>query len=100
MDHVHPCGHRAGDGGQETKGAANGMKRVREELQRLQPSTLAQNAGWMVMGQGAGFVLQAGYFVLLARLLGSTEYGIYAGTFALVSIASQYSALGSGTVFL
>jgi O-antigen/teichoic acid export membrane protein len=76
------------------------MKRLREEFQRLQTSTLAQNAGWMVVGQGAGFLLQAGYFVLLARLLGSTEYGIYAGTFALVSIASQYSALGSGTVFL
>jgi O-antigen/teichoic acid export membrane protein len=76
------------------------MKLVREQLQELRTSTLAQNAGWMVVGQGAGFVLQAGYFVLLARLLGSTQYGIYAGTFALVSIASQYSALGSGTVFV
>ncbi len=76
------------------------MKIVREELRKLRTSTLAQNAGWMFVGQALGFILQAAYFVLLARLLGSTEYGIYAGTFALVTIASQYSGLGTGTVFL
>jgi O-antigen/teichoic acid export membrane protein len=76
------------------------MRRVREQLQDLLNSSLARNAGWMAIGQGAGFLMQAAYFVLLARLLGSAEYGIYAGTFALVSIASQYSALGSGTIFL
>jgi O-antigen/teichoic acid export membrane protein len=52
------------------------------------------------MGQGLSFLLQAGYFIVIARLLGSTEYGIYAGATALVSILSQYSSLGSGVVFL
>src|ERR1700676_457107 len=52
------------------------------------------------MGQGLSFVLQAAYFIVLARLLGSTEYGIYAAATALGSILSQYSSMGSGLVFL
>ena len=76
------------------------MKMLFHEFRRLRASSLARNAGWMLVGQGVGFLSQSVYFILLARLLGSTQYGIYAGTFALVSLASQYSALGSGTVFL
>jgi len=76
------------------------LNRIRAEFQKLRSSTLAQNAGWMLMGQGLGLVLQAGYFVLLARLLGAAEYGVYAGAFALVAIVGTYSTLGSGTLFL
>src|SRR5579862_3818289 len=54
----------------------------------------------MLVGQGLSFLLQAGYFVLLARLLGVREYGIFAGAFACVSIALPYSTLGSGLVFV
>ena len=73
---------------------------LKAELQRLKTSTLARNAGWMFLGQGLGLIFQTTYFIVLARLLGSKEYGIYAGTFALVSMASQYSTIGSGTVFM
>jgi O-antigen/teichoic acid export membrane protein len=54
----------------------------------------------MLVGQGTGILLQAFNFVLLGRLLGSTQYGIYAGAFALVAIVASYSTLGSGTLFL
>lgn len=76
------------------------MNRIRAEIKKLKSSTLARNAGWMFLGQGLGLFSQAVYFILLARLLGSVEYGIYAGTFALVSMVGQYSSLGSDTVFL
>ena len=66
----------------------------------LKKSTLARNAGWMVLGQGIGFISQAIYFILLARLLGGLEYGIYVGSFAFVSIIGNYSSLGSDTIFL
>src|SRR5580692_524212 len=52
--------------------------------------SLARNASWMFLGQGMSFVVQAAYFILLARLLGSQQYGIFVGAFALVSIVSQY----------
>jgi O-antigen/teichoic acid export membrane protein len=54
----------------------------------------------MMAGQGLSVVIQAVYFVLLARLLGSTQYGIFAGASALGFIMSPYCDLGSGLLFL
>ena len=73
---------------------------LRRKFERLKSSSLARNAGWMFLGQGLGFISQAVYFILLARLLGSKQYGIYAGAFSFVSLVAQYSAMGSDTVLL
>lgn len=54
----------------------------------------------MFFGQGLSVVCQGAYFILLARLLGSTQFGIYVGAVAMVSMISQYSTLGSYSVFL
>jgi O-antigen/teichoic acid export membrane protein len=81
-------------------GLTTKLHQLTTELQKMKKSTLAKNAGWMFLGQGLGLIFQTTYFIVLARLLGSREYGIYAGTFALVSMASQYSTIGSGTIFL
>jgi O-antigen/teichoic acid export membrane protein len=62
--------------------------------------SLARNATWMFMGQSVSFGVQAAYFLLLARMLGPLQYGIYAGAVALVSIVSQYSSFGAGFIFL
>ena len=67
---------------------------------RARHSVLAHNAGWMLLGQTSNLVLQALYFAVLGRLLGSTEYGIYVGAFAFVSILSAFSSMGSGTLLL
>ena len=61
---------------------------------------LARNASWMFLGQGVSFAVQACYFVLLARLLGADQYGIFVGAAAAVSLLSQYSTLGSGLVLV
>ena len=45
-------------------------------------------------------LLQAGYFVLLARLLGVREYGVFAGAFAVVNLITPYSTLGAGMLFM
>ncbi len=76
------------------------MSAISLELRRIRGSSIARNAGWMVLGQGSGFLLQSVYFILIARLLGPFEYGLFAGAFALTSILGQYSAMGSGTLFL
>jgi O-antigen/teichoic acid export membrane protein len=76
------------------------MSAISLELWRIRGSSIARNAGWMVLGQGGGFLLQSVYFILIARLLGPFEYGLFAGAFALTSILGQYSAMGSGTLFL
>lgn len=73
---------------------------ISAELRRIRSTRFARNVGWMLAGQGASFLLQAAYFVLLARLLGAKEYGVFAGAFAFANIAMPYSTLGSGTVFM
>ena len=67
---------------------------------RARKSLLVQNAAWLFAGQGLSFVVQGLYFIVLARLLGTTQYGLLAGAIALVAIVSQYSALGSGLLFM
>jgi O-antigen/teichoic acid export membrane protein len=59
-----------------------------------------RNAAWLFAGQGVSFIAQAFYFIVLARLLGTTEYGLLAGAVALVAVVSQYSSLGSGLLLL
>jgi O-antigen/teichoic acid export membrane protein len=61
---------------------------------------VAHNAAWVMAGQTASILLQTISFVLIARLLGSTQYGIFMGAAALVAIVGQFSTLGSGMVFL
>jgi O-antigen/teichoic acid export membrane protein len=68
---------------------------LRKILTRVRTSSLAHNASWVLFGQGLSFACQGAYFIMLARLLGSVEYGIYAGAVAMVTIVSVYSPLGS-----
>lgn len=67
---------------------------------RVSGSVLARNALWITGGQFTSLVVQALSFVLLARFLGSREYGVLAGVVAFVALFSQYATAGSGTVFL
>ena len=53
-----------------------------------------------MFGQVISVVMQAVYFAILARLLGATDYGIFAGAFAFTNLAAQYSTLGSGAIFI
>jgi len=73
---------------------------VRKQWKRLQNSTLAKNAAWLFAGQGLSFITQGVYFIVLARLLGASQYGLLSGAVALVATVSQYSTLGSGLLFL
>jgi O-antigen/teichoic acid export membrane protein len=70
------------------------------KLNRLRESVMARNAAWMMCGQASNLVLQAAYFAVLARLLGSTEYGVFIGAFALTGVLSAYGSMGSGTILL
>ena len=69
-------------------------------FERIRHSVLARNSAWTFAGQGTSLVIQALYFVALARLLGSSQYGVFVGATALASMVSQYASMGSGLVFL
>jgi len=68
--------------------------------QRLRQSLLARNAAWLTVGQGGLKVLQAAYFVILARTLGAGGLGAFAAATALSQLISPMAGLGSGNVLI
>lgn len=54
----------------------------------------------MLGAQGANLGIQAAYFLLLARLLGAYQYGVFSGAFALVNTIAPYAVLGTGMLFM
>jgi O-antigen/teichoic acid export membrane protein len=79
---------------------SRGVDRLRKHRAALFHSPVARNSLWMLVGQGSSLIAQAGYFIVIARLLGSLEYGILVGAAACVGIISQYGSFGSGLLFL
>ena len=47
---------------------------------------MVRNAAWLFAGQGLSFVAQGFYFIVLARMLGTAQYGLLAGAIALVTL--------------
>jgi O-antigen/teichoic acid export membrane protein len=66
----------------------------------LLKSRLAMNALWIFLGQGGQLVLQAFYFVILARMLGSEGYGAFAGITALTAMLVPFAGFGSSHLII
>ncbi len=62
--------------------------------------SLARNTLWMLLAQGLRIVLQAVYFVIIARALGAEQYGAFVGVTALVAILAPFASLGSGNLLI
>ena len=67
---------------------------------RLLQTKLARNSLWMTLGQGLRLVIQALYFVEIARSLGVRNYGAFVGVVALVGIVYPFGSLGSGNLLV
>lgn len=69
-------------------------------LRQLSKNKLALNTIWMTAGQGLRLVIQALYFVEIARSLGTRNYGAFISVVALVGIAFPFGSLGSGNLLI
>jgi O-antigen/teichoic acid export membrane protein len=69
-------------------------------LDRWKNSGLVHSSGWMFLGFGLRVVVQAGYFILIARALGPSQYGGFVGATALVSIAVPFAGIGAGNLLI
>jgi len=63
-------------------------------FEKLRGSVLARNTLWMLLGFGSRAVIQALYFVVIARSLKVEGYGAFVGSAALVAIVAPFAALG------
>jgi O-antigen/teichoic acid export membrane protein len=73
---------------------------IQQEIRKIQTSRLARITGWMMLGQILSYGAQAGYFIVLSRLLGVAQFGVLAGAVAFVQIFMPYGSMGSGIVFM
>ncbi|BBH21844.1 hypothetical protein Back11_31890 [Paenibacillus baekrokdamisoli] len=69
-------------------------------ISRFRDSLLLKNTMWMFAGQGFKILLQAAYFIIIARTLGVNGYGIFVGTVSLVAILAPFSSLGRGELLV
>jgi O-antigen/teichoic acid export membrane protein len=58
-------------------------------------STLAKNTVWTFLGQGIRLLIQAVYFIAIARALGVQEYGEFIAVVSLVAIFAPFVGNGS-----
>jgi O-antigen/teichoic acid export membrane protein len=69
-------------------------------LDRLKRSSFARDTGHLTLGQGLRLVIQAVYFVLIARILGPSRYGAFAAIVALAGVLTPFSGLGTNNLFV
>lgn len=62
--------------------------------------TLIRDTLHMSIGQGGKLVIQAVYFVLIARSLGPSFYGAFVAITALTGIVAPFSGLGTPNLFI
>ena len=61
---------------------------------------LAKNTLWVAISQVLRVGVQAVYFILIARALGSRDFGAYISVLAVVGIAAPFASLGSGNLLI
>jgi O-antigen/teichoic acid export membrane protein len=66
----------------------------------FEKDSLLKNTLWMLCGNGARLVLQAGYFIIIARALGPEQYGAFIGATSLISIVAPFASLGAGNLLI
>jgi O-antigen/teichoic acid export membrane protein len=79
--------------------------RLRVRAAGWHPSKWSKNAllrdtANLGVGQGIKLILQAIYFLFIARSLGPSQYGAFIAITAMTGIISPYVGLGSGNLFL
>lgn len=71
---------------------------VKEPLRRRFSGPLARNTMWALSGHGMRLLIQAVYFIVIARSLGPSQYGGFIATVALMGILSPFVGFGCGSL--
>lgn len=73
---------------------------IRTLLHGIMERGVAVNTAWMLGGQVSKLLLDAALFILLARLLGPTGFGLFVAAYSLVAIATPFAGWGGASVLL
>lgn len=66
----------------------------------LPGSELKRNTLWVMLGNGLKLIIQAAYFVIIARSLGPEQYGAFVAVVAIAAILSPFVGLGTSNLIV
>jgi O-antigen/teichoic acid export membrane protein len=67
---------------------------------RIKTSNLLRDATHLSIGNSLRLIIQAGYFVLLARSLGPDAYGAFVSVVAMAGVLGPFSGMGAPSLFI
>jgi O-antigen/teichoic acid export membrane protein len=76
------------------------LQQIQNYIDLLKSKPLVRDTMWLIAGKGIGLVLQASYFVIIARTLGVEKYGEFVSITALVAIVFPFAGLGTEILML
>ena len=69
-------------------------------FERVLSTRLGRNTMWALGGYGLRLLIQAAYFIIIARCLGAKNYGAFIAVTALISTVAPFAGLGSGNLLV
>lgn len=69
-------------------------------MKRERAQSIRRNSAWMLASRALRALVAALYFTLLARTLGVTGYGAFAGVCAMAGILAPFASLGTGNLLI
>lgn len=73
---------------------------IKSHVLGILQKSFVRNTLWLMLAQVLGLVMQAAYFLIIARALGAQQYGAFVGVTALASVVSPFASLGSGDILI
>ncbi|MEO1341439.1 MAG: oligosaccharide flippase family protein, partial [Cyanobacteria bacterium J06635_13] len=71
------------------------LTEIKLKITNLFQSSLAQDTLWMLFSKLFNIVMQAAYFIIIARLLGRENYGSFIAITAVANLIFPFVPLGS-----
>ncbi|MGB5712704.1 MAG: oligosaccharide flippase family protein, partial [Waterburya sp.] len=76
------------------------LKDIKIRIAQITNKALFKDTSWMLIARLINVIVQAAYFIILARSLGTENYGSFVGVSALASLLSPFAALGSDDILV
>lgn len=76
------------------------IKKIQTKINHVFKQKLARNILWELFAKLASVLMQTTYFVIVARFLGSANYGSFVAVTALASLVFPFASLGSGHILV
>ena len=76
------------------------FNKIKLRLATITNKSLFKETSWILIARLINVAIQAAYFIILARSLGTENYGSFVGITALASLLSPFVALGSDDILV